>query len=82
MIVAFDLGCREIKSNIDGEYVDQQLVASEVNQVANDPINYTNEELVHSTIETMLDNLDVTVHEKKASCWQFSKKLIINKTWL
>lgn len=79
MIVAVDLGCGEIKSNIDGEYVDQQLVDSEVNQ---DPINYTNEELVQSTVETMLDNLDVAVHEKKASCWQFSKKLIINKTWL
>lgn len=51
MIVAFDLGCREIKSNIDGEYVDQQLVASEVNQVANDPINYTNEELIQSTVK-------------------------------
>lgn len=65
MVVAVDLGYGEIKANIDGKYIDQQSVVSEVKQVANDPIDHTNEEIVQSTVENILDNLDVTIHEKR-----------------
>ena len=38
MVAAVDLVYGEIKSNLDGEYIDQQSVVSEVKQVSNDPI--------------------------------------------
>ena len=38
MVAAVDLVYGEIKANLDGEYIDQQSVVSEVKQVSNDSI--------------------------------------------
>ena len=63
--MANDLGYGATKVSINDEYVKQPSVVAAVNQVANDPIDHTNESSVKNVVDNIFEKMDVVVNGQR-----------------